>query len=161
MLGVTSSAWASASLFQNVGSGHCMSDDGHTASGSLVGLESCDSGTNNQVWAVVGASGGGINISNLGNGSCLTNTDGAFVDGSPQSMFGCPSGADSNYKNNYVAFAANDAGTQFHIETVTSNDGVSGYCLSSDGNNAAGAPVVESTCNGSANQTWIASALIF
>lgn len=158
-MATAASAQATPSTFENVGSGHCISDNGASAQSSPLYLVGCNGGTNNQVWVVSNAPAGGLNISNESNDLCLTNANGSNVAGNPQVESTCQTYSSTMNRTTYSAYAANDAGTEFHIETWTTSGGLSGLCLSSNGDSSVNAPLVIAACNDSANQTFIAPAL--
>jgi hypothetical protein len=157
-LGMTVLAQHASAYFEsriyNAGAGLCLSSLGTHTDGAPAEDESCN-GSANQTWVAAPASAGGEILQNQGDGWCLNNYQGIFGNGNPQTMWPCNnSGGPSNYKQSYVIFGSHAVGGDYSIETVTSSDNVSGYCLSSYGYTSPGSEIYEFGCNTSANQAW-------
>jgi Ricin-type beta-trefoil lectin domain len=142
---------ASTGQLKNQGTGRCISSLGTTTDGAPALQEACN-GSNNQYWYAQLEPLGGVEVVNGAHGWCLTNAHGAASNGNPQTMWPCPSGG-PNYKETYHPSGGSGGSEKFAADS--SSYGYNGYCVTSNGDSAIGAPVLEHSCNTSPNQYWL------
>jgi hypothetical protein len=134
----------------NEGTGLCMSSRGTQTQGAVASQEYCN-GSGNQQWTGFQQGIGGIELSNIGDSWCLTNSGGAAANDNPQTMWPCHG---NYYKDEYFLSGGGPGGGSLRLAAETSAFQPNGYCVTSNGSTTAGSPVVEHTCNGSLNQWW-------
>jgi hypothetical protein len=138
---------------ENVGVGHCLSS--YPASNGGASLYPCNGGAN-QTWSAYSTgyscSGSGYSctgLKNSGDGECLNNEGGYTSNGNPQIMYNCY----SSQNETYVELVGSLSPSEVYFCTYAS--WFCGSDISSYGNSASGAPVLEYTfSSGNANQLW-------
>jgi hypothetical protein len=140
--------------FHNAGSGLCMSSLGTKTNGDGAVQWGCN-GSSNQFWVARGGLLEGYALWNSGDGKCLADHSGGAYDGNWEVMWSCSSdNGTPDWTQQFEIITDRYHQQYWQIETLNSGFGPTSYCLTSNGSNTQGSPIVIHSCNSALNQAW-------